>query len=93
MPQFQNHSINCLSVDPGVDYEHLQTGLLRFDACQMRACLNINTLGDDCPSEGRDFSVVLEEVTDGRTEGTAFVLEPAEAIISIIDDDGKWPGL
>ena len=80
-----------LSSEPGVDFEMLHNGLLRFEPCQKRLCVNISIVQDNCVvEEDEEFLVVLDRVAvNGFEQENKFLLDTTEGRVIISDDDGE----
>ena len=58
-----------------------------FASCETRACINVTIEDDNVVELTESFSVKLNR-TDGLDE--RIILEPVEAEIEIINNDGEW---
>ena len=69
-----------------LDYVALD-GVCVFSEAQMRSCFNVTIL-DDSTVEGEEYFTIAASTTPPSDRVT---LAPAETLIHIIDDEGKYP--
>lgn len=60
---------------------------VEFETCESRSCVEITIVNDRILEIDETFSVVLNRTSDLDSRIT---LDPTEAEIIIIDDDGTW---
>ena len=60
--------------------------LMVFEECQLRSCVNATIRDDTIVERDEEVLFSLEEVIMNEQNIT---LEPAEALVMIVDDDGK----
>ena len=69
-----------------MDYEEVDI-ILMFRSCETSACINVGIVDDNITELTERFSVKLNR-TDGLDE--RIILDPVEAEVEIIDNDGEW---